>query len=296
VALALFVMWVASWAYFPGITNAGIQRVARVGAPRPEKWRTRRLPGFAGPSRALFVKEVKAFFRDETQWPQLFLMGALIVIYLYNFKVLPLDKTPIPTVYLQNLFSFLNMALVGFVLTALAARFVYPAVSMEKDAFWIMRAAPMPLARMLWVKFWIYLIPLLILSEILVVATNSLLSVTPFMMGLSVITVFFMVPGIVALGVGLGAAYPDFGSENPAQAVTSFGGLMFMVLAAGFIGAVVILEAGPVYRVFVTGVRGEGLMSLDWIWLFTSFALVFVLCVLAVFWPMRFGRRRLEDR
>jgi hypothetical protein len=30
------------------------------------------------------------------------------------------------------------------------------------------------------------------------------------MMALSVAIVFFMVPGIVALGIGFGAAYPDF--------------------------------------------------------------------------------------
>ena len=50
------------------------------------------------------------------------------------------------------------------------------------------------------------------------------------------------VPGVVALGVGFGAAYPDFKSENPAQSVTSFGGLLFMLLAAGFIAAVIVLD------------------------------------------------------
>jgi hypothetical protein len=71
----------------------------------------------------------------------------------------------------------------------------------------------------------IYYLPLLALTETLIVATNLLLQVTPFMMALSTLTVFFLVPGIVALGVGLGAAYPDFKAENPAQTVTSFGGL-----------------------------------------------------------------------
>jgi ABC-2 type transport system permease protein len=38
--------------------------------------------------RALMVKDIKTFLRDSTQWSQLFLLIALIVVYLYNFKVL----------------------------------------------------------------------------------------------------------------------------------------------------------------------------------------------------------------
>ena len=151
------------------------------------------------------------------------------------------------------------MGLAAFVLTAVAARFVYPAVSFEGDAFWIVRAAPISLRTFLWVKFAVYYLPLLILAEILIVSSNILLQVTPFMMALSVVTVFLMVPGVVALGVGLGAAYPDFQSENPAQSVTSFGGLLFMLLAAGFIATVIILEAGPVYQVFMADFHGRSL-------------------------------------
>jgi len=69
-------------------------------------------------------------------------MGTLVIIYLYNFSVLPLDKSPIKTVYLQNLFSFLNIALAASVLAAIAARFVFPAVSAEGEAFWIVQTAP----------------------------------------------------------------------------------------------------------------------------------------------------------
>jgi ABC-2 type transport system permease protein len=195
---------------------------------------------------------------------------------------------------LQNIFSFLNMGLATFVLTAVAARFVYPAVSFEGEAFWIVRAAPISIRTFLWVKFAVYYFPLLILAEILIVSSNILLQVTPFMMALSVVTVFLMVPGVVALGVGLGAAYPDFQSENPAQSVTSFGGLLFMILAAGFIAAVIVLEAGPVYAVFMAGFHGRNLSGLQWLWLVVSFSGVVFLCILAVILPMRLGERRLR--
>lgn len=247
------------------------------------------------PVRALAVKEIRTFFRDQTQWSQLFLIGALVVIYVYNFNALPLEKAPIKTIYLQNLLSFLNMGLATFVLTAVAARFVFPAVSTERESFWLVKSAPISLRSFLWIKFFIYFFPLLALTEILIIATNILLNVTPFMMVLSIVNVFFMVPGIVAMGIGFGAAYPDFKSENPAQAVTSFGGLLFMMVCAGYIGTVIVLEAGPVYNLFMADINTRVLTVIERIWIFGSFGLAFILSILAVVMPMNFGEKKLSN-
>ncbi len=246
------------------------------------------------PVRAFAVKEIRTFFRDQTQWCHLFIIGAHIVIYIYDLNALPLEKAPIKTVYLQNLLSFLNMALAGFVLTAIAARFAYPAVSTESEAFWLVKSAPIPLKNYLWIKFFVYFFPLLVLTEILIVATNILLNVTPFMMALSTVNILLMVPGVVSMGIGFGAAYPDFKSENPAQTVTSFGGLLFMMVCAGYIGAVILIEAGPVYNIFMAGIRERALTVLEWIWIIGSFALVFIISILAIVLPMRFGEKKLS--
>lgn len=280
--------------YFKGVSKAQVARCGLRAKKRGFRKGWIRFLPVSGQVGALLSKDIKTFFRDNTQWSQLFLLGALIVIYLYNFKVLPIDKAPIKTFYLQNILSFLNMGLAGFVLAAMAVRFVFPAVSIEGQAFWIVRSAPIPVKTFLWVKFWTYLVPLLILSEILVVLTNKLLSVSPFMMGLSTITIFFMVFGITAMGVGLGAAYPDFRLENMAQVATGFGGMLFMFLCMGFIGSIIVLEAGPVYAIFMARLRGEAIPLVHWMWITLSFALVAAINVLAVFWPMRLGAESLS--
>jgi len=186
------------------------------------------------------------------------------------------------------------MGLALFVLTAVTARFAYPAVSTEKNAFWLVKSTPITLKSFLWIKFFIYYLPLLVLSEILIVVTNVLLNVTPFMMLLSSITVFFLVPGVISMGLGFGAAYPDFNAENPAQTVTSYGGLLFMLLCAGFIGMVLLLEAGPVYKILMLEIRGQTLRQLDWIWIIASFTTVVILGCIAIVVPMKFGEKRLS--
>jgi len=291
--VAFILIVVAEAIYFQGFSKTQTA-AARLFKKNTAGWRC--FDFLPGPIKSFTVKEIKTFLRDQTQWSQLFLIAALVVIYVYNFKVLPLDKSPIKTVYLQNLFSFLNMGLALFVLTAICARFAYPAVSMEREAFWLVKSSPLSLKAFLWIKFFIYYLPLLILTEALIVATNILLSVTPFMMALSVVTVFFLVPGIVATGIGLGAAYPDFKAENPTQTVTSFGGLIFMIVCAGYIGLIILIEAGPVYHLFMADFRGKNLSAAIWLWSIGSFATAFVFSLLAIALPMRFGENRLSKR
>jgi ABC-2 type transport system permease protein len=292
-AMICLCVMIANAIYFKGISKTQAARMKFL----KQRGLTNKLVFFLpGPTRAFFVKEIKNFLRDQTQWSQLFLLGALIIIYVYNFSVLPIEKSPIPTFYLENILSFLNMGLALFVLTAITARFAYPAVSIEGEAFWLVRSSPISKKTYLWIKFFIYFVPLLVLTEILIVATNILLNVTTFMMILSTVTVFFMVPGIVSLGVGLGAAFPDFKSENPVQAVSSFGGFVFMVLCAAFIGMVIALEAGPVYNLFMADIKKQPLGTLEWIWVYGSFLIAFALSVSVIVLPMRFGEKKLSGK
>jgi ABC-2 type transport system permease protein len=224
------------------------------------------------------------------------LLSALVVVYLYNFSVLPLDKSLLPTFFLQNLLAFLNMGLAGFVLAAVAGRFVYPAVSMEGPAFWIIRVAPVPLRSFLRSKFWMSLFPLLILAEVLIFFSNYFLKVSSFMMILSSGTIFFMTFGIVSLGIGVGAIYPRFRVENAAQIASGFGGFFYMILSLTFIGGIVILEAWPVYTLFMAGFHHRALAFWQWIGIVLSFAGVGVLMGVAVIVPMRVGLKAIIER
>jgi ABC-2 type transport system permease protein len=250
---------------------------------------------FRGKMRAIVLKDVKLFFRDTSQWSQLLLLFALMVVYIYSFKLLPLERAAMPSFYLQNLLSFLNLGMVGFVTSAVAVRFVFPAVSLEGASFWIIRAAPISIRDFLWAKFWSSLLPLLVLAEVLIILSNTLLKVTPFMMNLGIVTVFMMTFGITSLGVGLGAVFPRFKHENVAQIPTGFGGIVYMLMAMLFIGVVIVLEAWPVYRIFTVQTFGGRISLSGWAGIATSFIMVVVVNILALFFPMTIGIKRLKQ-
>lgn len=291
--LPLATSWVSAAVYLSAWSKTQESRQGR----RPSSFLDRLLrfatSPFSEAAKAIMIKDVKSFLRDPSQWSQLFLLAALVVVYLYNFKVLPLERSPIPAASLKIVVSFANLALAGFVLSSVAIRFAFPAVSLEGKAFWILQTAPISLRSLLWSKFWLYLVPLLFFGEILVFSSNLLLRVPPWMMALSLVTVFFMTFGITAIGVGMGAVYPKFDYDHVAEIPTSFGGAVCMILSIAFIGVTVIAEAWPIYLLAMEGLgRGSGARGP---WVATPFlAAVIAFTVLAVAFPIRAGLNRLD--
>ncbi len=295
-ALMVIDVWVARAIYFNGFSRAREAKRRRPGGGLVLGLLGRLFAGPLGQDLSAVVdKDIRTFFRDNSQWSQLILLGALVVVYLYNFSVLPLERSPIRLEFLQNQIAFLNLGLAGFVLSAISVRFIFPAVSAEGRAFWIIRSSPVNIRRFLWGKFIVYLIPMLVLGEILIVFTNRILQVTSFMMGLLAVTMFFSVFGIVAMGVGLGAVYPKFRYENIAQVSTGFGGVVYMMISSLFMAVVILLEAVPVYVIFMAGVRGVSVTALQYAWIVPVFFLVLVIQAVAVIVPMRLGIRALSE-
>jgi ABC-2 type transport system permease protein len=245
-------------------------------------------------TQAMAMKDVKTFLRDPRQWSQLILLFALVVVYLFNFKALPLNKVPGISFYLENVISFLNVGLAGFVLSAVAVRFIYPAISLEGKSFWIMMSSPVELRRFIRCKFWTSLVPLLLLAEALIILSNTFLHVTQFMMVISTVTIFLITIAIVSMGIGIGAVYPRFRVEDVAQIHSGFGGLIYMIICVTFIGLVIVLEAWPTYLIFMARIGHRSLSFFQWIEVIFCFCLTILIILAAIFMPIKIGLKRLS--
>ncbi len=250
---------------------------------------------FSSATRQIVMKDIRVFMRDTTQWSQLFLLAALVVIYIFNFRVMPLSRFPMNQFKIMNLLSFMNIGLAGFVVTALSARFVFPMVSQEGRAFWIIKSSPLSLKGFLWSKFLISAVPLVVIGEILILVTNYILEVSLTVWWISPITIAVMTMAICGMGVGLGARFPRFHIENPTKVATSFGGVIYMILTMSVIGLVVILEATPTYMYFMSEFRGVPLTGEQIAVITGLFAVIFIILLLATLIPMKIGLRWLEN-
>ena len=243
--------------------------------------------------RQLLVKDVKVFLRDVSQWVQLLPLLALVLLYLYNFRVLDLDRIPYMTGFLKNIYAFVNMGMAGFVMATVAVRFVFPAVSSEGAAFWLIRTSPVSMHDFLWSKFWTALVPVLVFTEGLTIAANELLGIDPFLKIVAACTIVFLTFALVGLAIGLGARYPRFGAD-PTQAAGSYGGVMFMILGVMLIIVTIVLVGWPssVYMLF--RFRAFRISTAREVMMGASFAAAAVLSVATWLIGMRSGVRALE--
>lgn len=240
--------------------------------------------------RELVLKELRLFFRDTTQWSQLLLLAVLVVVYVFNIKFLPLKGDGM-TFFLRNVVPFLNLVLAGFVLASIAARFIFPGVSLEGRTLWLLRSSPMSVRDLLWSKFWVGTLPLLVLALLIVGVTNYLLQVSAFMFVVSIVTIALMTLALAGLALGFGTMFPQFETENAAQIPTSFGGLLFMMTAIAVIGGVVVLEARPVYGYLSARAFGGTAEVTEMV---IGFGLAAALCLAATLVPIRLALGRLQ--
>ncbi|HEU5358470.1 MAG TPA: hypothetical protein VFU45_05095 [Gemmatimonadales bacterium] len=232
--------------YASGFSRAQEGGDTRDAGRRQARWVSALLRPLGAMQREMLLKDVRVFFRDSTQWGQLILIGVLLVVYLFNISALPINTGERVPLFVTTLVIFLNQGLSGFVLAAIAVRFIFPAVSLEGRQFWLLRSSPLDLRALLRSKYWTGTAPLLVLSLGLTVITNVSLKSAPVILLMNVGTVAALTFAIAALALAFGAVYPQFDSENAAQIPTSFGGLVCMMTITGLLVLVIVIEAGPV--------------------------------------------------
>ena len=211
----------------------------------------------------IFNKESKVFLRDSVEWSQLFMIAALVVIYLYNFKLLPIEQGALSEQFIINLISFLNIGLAGFIMTALSARFVFSSIGSEGGAFYHIKSSPISLRRFLLYKYFFYAIPFTILSLTLIIMSNRILQVEGPMWWISVSTNLFITWVVVGLALAFGSIYADFKAENKTVAMGSMGAILFLLCATAFQIIIIFVGANPIYRIMKRWLNNYAFNSVD---------------------------------
>jgi len=176
-----------------------------------------------------------------------------------------------------------------------AVRFVFPAVSAEGPAFWIVRSSPIGMRPFLWSKFWTGFVPVVLLAAALTVLSNRFLGVDPFLEAVDAVAILFLSWGLVGLAAGMGACFPRFTAENVTQVAGSYGGIAFMILAVLFILIEISLLAWPSAVYLWHGYHGLPFRGRDHALMAGCFIAAPGLAVTVANYAMKRGVRALED-
>lgn len=197
--------------------------------------------------RLLLVKDLRLFRRDPMHWSQLLIFVGLLAFYFFNVRRFHYGK---PLDAWIAVIGFLNLGVVGLLLSTFTTRFVFPMISLEGRRFWVLGTLPIRREAILWSKFLVASLIALVPCSGLILLSDCLLHIVsraPVIAMIHQVTCWSLCLGLSALAVGLGARMPNLQETSPSRIAAGFGGTLNLVVSTVFVLLTVFLAAVPSY-------------------------------------------------
>lgn len=249
--------------------------------------------------RVLLLKDFRLFRRDAAQWSQFLVFFALLAIYFLNIRRFS-ENVSHPG--WLNMISFMNVSVVGLILSTLTTRFVFPMVSLESQRFWILGLMPVRRQTVLWNIFFFATLGSMLPCTLLIALSDYMLEVPAVIRGIHQLTGVLLCFGLSGIAVGLGARMPTLAQQSPSRISAGFGGTLNLVISAVYILAMVLLTALPSHFYHMASTTSlaallENHTTVFWwlhFWLIAGSSASVVLAAVATYLPMWIGQRAFE--
>lgn len=250
----------------------------------------RKLPRFFRFVFSFLEKDFVSFIRTPAQWAQFMIFFGLLGIYFFNLRYLDYH---VRTEWWRLMISFMNLGATTLTLASFTTRFIFPQLSMEGKRFWVSGMAPIQRRTLLFSKFLFSLFMSTVICVPLISISVYMLQLKDIYFALQIGVIIGACAGLSGLAVGTGAVFPVFTKEEPSKIISGFGGTLNLVLSLGFVLALLICGATPVYLVQTGSIHPDDPFGL---FLITSFLSLGILTVAAATYiPMKFGIRSLKN-
>jgi ABC-2 type transport system permease protein len=123
-----------------------------------------------------------------------------------------------------NMISFLNLAVIGLILSTFTTRFIFPMISLEGRRFWILNLLPIERDTILWSKFLFASVGSAIPCVCLIMLSDVMLQISWLVVALHQLTCLMLCLGLSGIAVGLGAMMPNLQETSPSKIAAGFGG------------------------------------------------------------------------
>lgn len=241
--------------------------------------------------RALIVKDLTSLLRDRAQSFQLLLFLGISVLYIlvFNFMTAALNLAPVALQAWYSMLRTMNVIFAGIILTTIMTRLVYPAISLEGKAFWILTTAPIRLETLLRAKFWCWLPITLFIGLILLLSGTTAIGMDFAPLLLTTVIGISLSIGFCGLAVGIGSIFASFDWESPNQLSSGLGTLVLLLSSLALL-AIIIIPSGvalslatiPTLRSAVGPIRSYFIMS-------GSMFFIMIVCIGAAYYACRNG-------
>jgi ABC-2 type transport system permease protein len=296
-ALHLIFVWLGKRVYRPSYWELHSRRAKK---PKLSLAWVDRVAGFLlrpfpVQTRLLIMKDLRLFRRDPVQWSQFLIFFGLLLLYFANVDRFRQHKSDINVLTWVNIVSFLNLAVVGLILSTFTTRFIYPLISLEGRRFWILSRLPVDRDTILWGKFLFAACGSWLPCAALVGISDVMLDVSFMVVAVHQLICLLLCLGLAGMAVGFGAMMPNFREQSPSKIAAGFGGTLNLVLSALYIMAVVLMTALPCHFFLLAG-KAEmppKLLQPQYLrfWLMLGILASMILAAIVTILPLRGGLR-----
>lgn len=182
------------------------------------------------PLGAIFEKELVLLFRNtrDALW-----IGFLMLIWLtqtglnfflkQNVKKYRIDPDAFP-----DIIQAFQIVVVVYFISAFVLRFAFPSFSTERKTAWLILSAPVSLGRIFRTKFLFYTLLFAVLGIFIGFLNAAILEIPPPSAFVFIMLILISAVTLTAGGMGLGALFPNFETDDPQALSTSLPGLTFI--------------------------------------------------------------------
>ncbi len=200
-------------------------------------FKTRRKVDPHRPRRTLFqamtFKDYRLFFRDVTQPVQLLLFILMGIAAIFGLQASSSIGASIRESHRwwDNLVLIFNIFLHTIICVLFSARFLFPSISAEGEAQWILKAAPLSSISLLKVKLSASLIPSSILLSALIISGGILSELKPEFIAVAALAGLLNIYCVSGIAIGCGAYFSNMRYEHMGQVTAGLGSFFFMLIA-----------------------------------------------------------------
>lgn len=237
--------------------------------------------------RLILLKDLRLFRRDPLQWTQFLLFFGLLCLYFFYVRRFNYANSLMGW---MTAIGFMNLGVVGLILSTFTTRFVFPMISIEGYRFWILGTLPIHRTTILWSKFFFATLVSCLPCCLLILLSDLALQLwvrTPIVVILHQILCICMGFALAGLSVGMGAYLPNLKESSPARVAAGFGGTLTLVISAILIVAIILPPAVASYFWVISEYTSRSALLAVFITITTSI----LISIISTIIPMRLGFR-----
>lgn len=226
---------------------------------------------------SIVKREFLLFFREPSQWLHLLVMLFLITIFISSISGIDIIILKAYNEYLKTLVYLIVSLFNVFLVASLSLRFVFPLISLEGEALWKIRSAPINFNDLLLKRLIIYFILIFFIGQLISFFSNFQF---PVMLSIvAQINAAITTITLISLNFGMGGIFANYKEKNAIRLASSQGASITFLFTLLYLVIIIVILFIPVSNYFYA--MGRGINISIWNLLSTSLALLAIAIIIS---------------